>query len=239
MTEAEWHRCTEPSAMLLFLRAGGNASERKLRLFDIACCRGLWKWMKDKRSRAGIRVAECFADELAGASDFERAREGTLGAWSAASGENGWHIHQIARAAAYTCGVDADTLMAVSKECFNAARNSACARGAPQSAKQVEASEKRRQAGLLRCVFGACAFHSVSVDNSILYWNDGVVRKLATEAYKQRCMPKGTLDNGRLAVLADALEDAGCTNANLLGHLRGPGPHVRGCWALDLILSRE
>jgi hypothetical protein len=40
-------------------------------------------------------------------------------------------------------------------------------------------------------------------------------------------------------LLADALEDAGCTDAELLGHLRGPGPHVRGCWALDVVLAKE
>ena len=40
-------------------------------------------------------------------------------------------------------------------------------------------------------------------------------------------------------VLADALEDAGCTNADLLAHCRGPGPHVRGCWAVDLILGKS
>jgi hypothetical protein len=39
-------------------------------------------------------------------------------------------------------------------------------------------------------------------------------------------------------VLADALEGAGCDNPDLLGHLRGPGPHVRGCWALDLLLGK-
>ena len=52
-------------------------------------------------------------------------------------------------------------------------------------------------------------------------------------------MPAGTLDNTRLAVLADALEEAGCTEADILGHLRGPGPHVRGCWVVDLILGKE
>jgi hypothetical protein len=40
-------------------------------------------------------------------------------------------------------------------------------------------------------------------------------------------------------VLADALEEVGCTDAGLLGHLRGPGPHVRGCWAVDLLLGRS
>jgi hypothetical protein len=42
----------------------------------------------------------------------------------------------------------------------------------------------------------------------------------------------------RLPLLADALEDAGCTDAELLGHLRGPGPHVRGCWAVDLVQGK-
>jgi hypothetical protein len=52
-------------------------------------------------------------------------------------------------------------------------------------------------------------------------------------------MPSGELDKGRLPILADALEDAGCTNADILDHLRGPGPHVRGCWPVDLILSKD
>jgi hypothetical protein len=43
----------------------------------------------------------------------------------------------------------------------------------------------------------------------------------------------------RIPLLADALEDAGCTDAELLGHLRGPGPHVRGCWAVDVVLGKE
>jgi hypothetical protein len=52
-------------------------------------------------------------------------------------------------------------------------------------------------------------------------------------------LPAGQLDPTRLAVLADAVEEAGCTDADLLGHLRGPGPHVRGCWAVDLLLGKE
>jgi hypothetical protein len=42
-----------------------------------------------------------------------------------------------------------------------------------------------------------------------------------------------------LPILADALEDAGCTDPRLLDHLRGPGPHCRGCWAIDSVLGRE
>ena len=61
---------------------------------------------------------------------------------------------------------------------------------------------------------------------------------LAQAAYDERELPAGTLDTTRLAVLADALEEAGCVQADILGHLRGPGPHVRGCWAVDLLLRK-
>jgi hypothetical protein len=65
------------------------------------------------------------------------------------------------------------------------------------------------------------------------------VPKLARAAYNDRHLPAGTLDATRLAVLADALEEAGCDSADILGHLRGSGPHVRGCWVIDLLLRKE
>ena len=67
---------------------------------------------------------------------------------------------------------------------------------------------------------------------AVLRWNDGMVVKLATSVHRDRAFD-------RTNMLADALEDAGCTDANLLGHLRSPGPHVRGCWAVDLVLGKE
>ena len=63
-------------------------------------------------------------------------------------------------------------------------------------------------------------------------WKDGTVSKLAQGIYEDRAF-------GHLPVLADALEDAGCADADILGHLRGAGPHVRGCWALDLALGKQ
>ena len=66
-----------------------------------------------------------------------------------------------------------------------------------------------------------------------------MIGKLAEAAYTARSLPQGELDPARLAVLADALEDAGCTDADILGHLRGPGPHVRGCWVIDLLLGKQ
>jgi hypothetical protein len=65
------------------------------------------------------------------------------------------------------------------------------------------------------------------------------VNRLAEAAYEERSLPEGTLDAARLAILADALEDAGCTDTDILGHLREPGPHVRGCWAVDRVLAKE
>jgi hypothetical protein len=76
----------------------------------------------------------------------------------------------------------------------------------------------------------------VAVDHA---WRTPTVRAPAQAAYEERHLPSGHLDAAHLAILADALEDAGCTNADLLGHLRGPGPHVRGCWPVDLILGKS
>jgi hypothetical protein len=61
---------------------------------------------------------------------------------------------------------------------------------------------------------------------------------LARKAYEDRLLPSGHLDPERLAVLADALESAGMTDAGLLAHLRHQGPHVRGCWVVDLLLGK-
>ncbi len=66
-----------------------------------------------------------------------------------------------------------------------------------------------------------------------------VVSSLALSAYQEREHPPGCLEPARLGVLADALEEAGCTDTDILTHLRSPGPHVRGCWALDLVLAKE
>jgi len=71
----------------------------------------------------------------------------------------------------------------------------------------------------------------VPLDPAWLAWNDGTVRRVAAAIYGQRAF-------ARLPVLADALEEAGCNNADMVTHCRGPGPHVRGCWVLDLLLMK-
>jgi hypothetical protein len=88
---------------------------------------------------------------------------------------------------------------------------------------------------LLRDVIGNPS-RPAKVDDT---WLTTDAPSLARAAYDERALPSGELDRQRLAVLADALEEVGCNNAEILGHLRAPGPHVRGCRALDLILGKS
>ncbi len=81
---------------------------------------------------------------------------------------------------------------------------------------------------LLRDIFGN-PFRPVTFDPA---WRTSTAVGVAEAIYADR-----TFDN--LPVLADALQDAGCDHPDILTHLRDPGPHVRGCWALDLVLGKE
>jgi hypothetical protein len=65
------------------------------------------------------------------------------------------------------------------------------------------------------------------------------IQALAQAAYEERHPSRNELDTTRLAILADALEESGCTEAAVLDHLRGPGPHLLGCHIVDLILGKE
>ena len=84
------------------------------------------------------------------------------------------------------------------------------------------------QADLARDIFGN-PFRPVPFDPA---WRTTAVVPLAEGIYAERAFD-------RLPVLADALQDAGCEDEELLGHCRGPGPHVRGCWVVDLVLGKE
>ena len=99
-------------------------------------------------------------------------------------------------------------------------------------------AEEQGQADLIRCIFGPLLFRRKTIDLSLLRWNDGLVVKLAEAAYDERILPEGTLDPTRLAVLSDAVEEAGSTDPEMLNHLRGRGYRVRGNWAVDLLLGK-
>jgi hypothetical protein len=94
--------------------------------------------------------------------------------------------------------------------------------------------DSTEQLGIIRDVFGN-PFRPATVDPA---WRTPAVMSLARATYDEHLLPSGKLDPARLAVLADALEEAGAAGG-LLDHLRGPGPHVRGCFVVDLILAKE
>jgi hypothetical protein len=95
--------------------------------------------------------------------------------------------------------------------------------------------EARAQVRLLHDLFGPLPFRPKP---PLPPCDGGAFRRLAERAYEDRSLPDGTLDGGRLAVLADALEQAGCADTELVGHLRAEGPHARGCFAVDLLLGK-
>jgi hypothetical protein len=105
-----------------------------------------------------------------------------------------------------------------------------------ERAARVDA-EGAAQCGLLRDLFGN-PFAVSPVEPTWLTWADGTVPKLARPIYEERNLPGGTLDGARLAVLADALEEAGCTDPTILEHCRS-GEHVRGCWLVDALLRKK
>src|SRR5262249_51106589 len=99
-------------------------------------------------------------------------------------------------------------------------------RSAKDWSRRLQADSRR----LLHCVF-ANPFSRIASHPAWLTWNDGTVHKLAQTVYDDRRFDL-------LPILADALEEAGCDNADILAHCRGPGPHVRGCWVVDLLLGK-
>src|SRR5262249_51866038 len=92
----------------------------------------------------------------------------------------------------------------------------------------AEMAEGKAQAALIRDIFGN-PFLPVTLNPPC---RTSIVTALAQSIYDDRAFD-------RLPILADALEDAGCDNADTLNHCRQPGEHVRGCWVVDLVLGRE
>ena len=221
MTEAKWLACADSLVQLDFLARGGAAAlaaggERQLRLFAVACLRRRWR-RPQRAARRAAEVAERFADGLATADELAAASVG----WPPlpATGRRG----PDRRAAA-----DRGAHAVLYRHALTAAGVAAAAFA---QAAADPAAERAAQAGLLRCVLGN-PFRPVSFSPA---WGTPTVVGLAAAVYSDG----GFADRQVLAVLADALEDAGCDQADLLGHLRGPGPHVRGCWAVGLILARQ
>jgi hypothetical protein len=220
MTEDEWRSGVEPEPMLAYVRY--TASERKLRLFACACCRRVWHLLTDERSTEAIEVAERFAEGEATAAELAEAerRHNEVVHCGVPSLEQAapWLIHWA---------ID-PSLDEAFRWIFRDDDDIAFLRDA----------EAPAQAALLRDIVGD-PLSFVALGPAWLRWNNGLVRRLAQAVYDERHLPLGTLDLTRLAILADALEEAGCTDAAILEHCRSAGDHVRGCWVVDLLLGKE
>jgi hypothetical protein len=199
--------------MMWFLRSTHPVSGRKYRLFGCACVRRAWHLLDDEHSRAAVVLAEQVAD---GAVKRKHLAEG--GAREGADrARHGGHF-QAARAAR--------KLLLRSP------------RMAGHDASQLASwalGHDALQPVLLRDIVGN-PFSPAALGPAV---RAPVVASLAQAAYDERLLPPGELDPSRLLVLADALEEAGCQDADVLAHLRDSGPHARGCWAVDLILSKD
>jgi hypothetical protein len=223
MTEAEWRSCNSPEAILNLLTAG--ASPRKLRLYAIGCCRRIWHLLTDDRCRHAVEVAQRFADGRAGERDLFAAEQvvaaaarlwGDVGSPVARSthalGGAAWAAtRQSAWVAAWDAAWDART---VARDFI------------PGTDWELE---RVWQAALLRDIVGN-PFRRVRIDPAWLVHGDGIVRKLAKVIYDEDRY-------GDLPILGDALEEAGCTSADVLDHCRGRDVHWRGCWVVDLVLG--
>jgi hypothetical protein len=235
MTEAEWLECSDPQPMLEFLQ--GRASERKLRLFACACCRYIWDLLTDERSKRAVQVAERYADGLAKYNDLVAA---AFDGWEAVV-ETWGHEPMIDISSIWVTGEELPTspasavFLAVAED--PSASNPAFNYGVPAAASTARhaalatrqaRSQERPQEDLLRCIFGN-PFHSVAGNPA---WLTPTVLALAMAVYEERAFH-------RMPELADALEEGGCTEADILAHCRKPVEHVRGCWVVDLVLGKE
>jgi hypothetical protein len=114
-------------------------------------------------------------------------------------------------------------------DALEVAAKAAEAIGEPGSRLFLE--ERAAQCDLLRDVLGN-PFRPAILDPAWLVWREGLVREMARQMYAAR-------DFSDMGILADALEEAGCTDEHLLAHCRGPSAHVRGCWVVDLLMALE
>ncbi len=228
MDEAEWLACDDPRKMLEFVR--GKTSERKMRLFAAACCRRrLWMsdhlWPTQTDGESVLAVSERYAD---GTASLEELRAATDVARTVASGFYYQSIQDVVDAVvtALELQPSASPHLPTPVEAPSPDPGKAAREVFEQTAGTQQ--DFTELAALLRELLGNPIRPAIVSSG----WLTEAVRSLAETV-------AATVDFTLLPILADALEDAGCTDAAILDHLRGPGPHVRGCFALDLVLGKS
>jgi hypothetical protein len=245
VNEKEWLEGTDPQKMLKFLRrkpAGrGHLSctccrvrcrqqvvfcpaYRKLRLFACACCHRILHLLPDPVCQRTLQALENYIEGvadtfsyMASTEKFDKVRRDSCPKMT---------IVDVRAWNALYCAVHRRWL-----EYFDdnyAEDRWWIAMGITQDAwSGSRANENRVQSNMLRDIFGN-PFHPTTLDPA---WLTPTVKALAQAIYTDRTFEA-------MPVMGDALEEAGCTNEDVLSHCRGPGLHTRGCWALDLVLGK-
>jgi hypothetical protein len=236
MTEREWLACSDPKTMLKSL-LGGKASNRKLRLFAVACCNRVRPALADPLCGKLIDLAERFADGNTTEAKLDDVRGKVAGRYYGpwhGSGHEWERIDDIGfkagiAAAFYAAaGGQSEAFQETVPEALHHAIETVWHINSAVKLKGTT-SEEESQVALLRDILGLLSFRPVIINPA---WRTSNVNALAQSIYNDRAFD-------RLPILADALEDAGCDNADILNHCRQPGEHVRGCWVVDIILGKK
>jgi hypothetical protein len=211
VTEVEWRDCSDARVLTNWLARKGPGG-RKHRQFALACLTRVEDRLPDDVCRTALAVSRRFVLGRAGLPELEAARESVEAAAETFTGAAALAAHAVACVCDLGNGADLmlDVPMGV-----------AALLDVPE-----QESELWRQCELVRCVFGN-PFRPSPFEPR---WRTADVTGMARGIYEERAFD-------RLPILADALMDAGCDDAAILGHCRGPGPHVRGCWVVDLVLG--
>jgi hypothetical protein len=228
VTEAEWLTVMDPTAMLRHL---GGVNARKLRLFAASCCRRVDQLVVSRRD--GLEDAVTYIDGL------EREADGTAdaGAWEELVRRVLVARHDIidrtmdeveVAFCTFLTAIDNDPQPAALWASVNANIALSQFPRRPEADEVAGTAEAVVQAAFLRDIFGD-PFRPVAFDAS---WRTDTALSLARVMYESR-------DFAAMPILADALQDAGCENADVLDHCRGNGVHVRGCWVVDLVLGKS
>jgi hypothetical protein len=256
MTETEWLVCTRTNPMLRFLLGLGpkelrvvdiktfpacRGSDRKMRLFACECYYRVRALLPDELAEAAVETASRHADGLATLEELQAAEalvrqalDSLEGRWRASHGAERISLQPRHDALALSSQV---VRPQAPKAAYYASSNAPLAAAAianpgaasgDASFSASSAAEELAQAGVLRDIFGNL-FRAVAFDPR---WQTSTAVGLARQMYESRVF-------GPMPILADALREAGCEDADVLGHCRGDGPHVRGCWVIDLLLGKE
>lgn len=228
-----WVQSKNPHRLIEIVKQQGIESQRKFRLVAAACCRRVWSMLSAEEQRA-LEVVERYADDRARYNEMRLAVQGLRIA--------GDRVQPLLVEAAHRdawAGLK-HVIYVILGVLWRGRSNDLEEMGkGPRGRYWKKADEWEKECALL-CHVIRDSFGDIFQPVSLLPpWRTATVLDLAQAAYERRDLPAGTLEPARLAILADALEDAGCDNQVILEHLRGPGPHVPGCWAVDLLLAKE